>query len=117
MLALTRFVQHLLIWLAATISIVLGAVGGQNVGYLSHRTDRRVLAWVILSVALIFAGGLVQRWPAAVAMLVGFSAIMVAFGGWLATAGAPTSGLVYFVIGIVYLVTLGPSAFRWLRER
>ena len=112
-----RFVQHVLIWLAATLSIVLGAVGGQNVGYLSHRTDRRVLAWVILTTALIFAGGLVQRFPAAVAMLVGFSALMVAFGGWLAAAGAPAAGLVYAIIGTVYVVTLGPSAYRWLRER
>jgi hypothetical protein len=116
-LAVTRFIQHLLIWLAATISIVLGAVGGQNVGYLSHRTDRRVLAWVILTIALIFAAGLVQRLPAAVAMLVAFGAAMVAFGGWLATAGAPGAGVVYLVIGIVYVVTLGPSTYRWLRER
>ena len=115
MLVVTRFIQHLLIWLAATISIVLGAVGGQNVGYLSHHNDRRVVAWAILTASLIFAGCLVQRLPAAVALLVGFGAVMVALGGWLAAASAPGTGLVYVTIGLVYIVTLGPSTYRWLR--
>jgi hypothetical protein len=113
---LARLVQHLLIWFAATISIVLGAVGGQTVGYLSHRTDRRVVAWGILTAALIFAGGLVQRMPAAIALLVGFGALMVGLGGWLAAAGAPQAGLVYLIIGLVYVLTLGPSTYRWLRR-
>ena len=115
MLALARLLQHLLIWLAATVSIVLGAISGQTVGFLSHRLERRVLAWVVLTVALIFAGGLVQRMPFAIAMLVGFGAMMVGFGAWLATAGAHGAGLAYAIIGIVYLLTLGPSTYRWIK--
>jgi hypothetical protein len=111
-----RLLQHVLIWLAATISIVLGAVSGQSVGFLSHRFERRALAWVVLTIALVFAGGLVQRMPLAVAVLVGFGALMVAFGGWLASAGAAGTGLVYAIIGIVYVLTLGPSTYRWLKR-
>jgi hypothetical protein len=111
-----RLLQHFLIWLAATLSIILGAVWGQTVGFLSHRTERRLLAWVVLTVALIFAGGLVQRMPLAVAMLVACGGVMCGFGVWLVTAGAPSAGLVYVLIGLVYLIGLGPSTYRWFKR-
>jgi hypothetical protein len=111
-----RLLQHLLIWAAATVSIVAGAIGGRTVGFLSHRLERRILAWIVLTIALVFAGGLVQRMPFAVAMLVGLGVMLVGFGVWLASAGALGAGLVYVTIGLVYLIGLGPSTYRWFKR-
>ena len=114
MLFLARLLQHLLIWVAATVSILLGTLWGQAVGFVSHRMERRVLAWTILSLALVFAGALVQRAPAAVAVLTILTALLGGFGLWLLADGAQMTGLVYFVIALVYLAMLGPACYRWL---
>ena len=114
---LAKLLQHALIWVGATVSILLGTLWGQAVGFVSHRMERRVLAWVILSLSLIFAGALVQRAPAAVAVLTLLTALLGGFGLWLLADGAQSTGLIYFVVALVYLATLGPSCYRWLTER
>ncbi len=96
---LAKLLQHVLIWVGATVSILLGTLCGQSVGFVSHRMDRRVLAWTILSLSLIFAAALVQRAPAAVAVLTILTALLGGFGLWLLADGAQSTGLIYFVIG------------------
>ena len=114
---LAKLLQHVLIWVGATVSILLGTLWGQSVGFVSHRMDRRVLAWTILSLSLVFAGALVQRAPAAVAVLTLLTALLGGFGLWLLADGAQSTGLIYFVIALIYLATLGPSCYRWLSSR
>jgi hypothetical protein len=117
MRVLAKLLQLLLIWLAAIMSIVAGTIGGHAIGFLSHRPGRRVLAWTVLSGALVFAAALVQRAPAAVSALVVLSALLGAFGLWLLIDDAPAAGLVYLAIGAVYLGGLGPACYRWLTDR
>jgi len=113
---LAKLLQHVLIWVAATGSILLGTVWGQAVGFVSHRNDRRALAWIVLSLSLIFAGALVQRAPAAIATLVVLCVALGGFGLWLLTDGTPVFGLVYVVIAAIYLGALGPSTYKWFRS-
>jgi hypothetical protein len=109
--------QHVLIWVAATVSILIGTVWGQSLGFLSHRTERRALAWLVLTLFSIFAGALVQRAPTAVAALVLVSLGLAAFGLWLLTDGAAAAGGTYVAIAVIYLIVLGPACYRWLTER
>ncbi len=95
--------------MGATVSILLGTLWGQAVGFVSHRTDRRVLAWTILSLSLIFAAALVQRAPAAVAVLTLLTALLGGFGLWLLADGAQSTGLIYFV-------TPSSTSRRWGRR-
>jgi hypothetical protein len=114
---LAKLLQHILIWVAATVSILVGTVWGQALGFVSHRTERRVLAWIVLSVSLVFAGALVQRAPAAVAALTVLSVALGGFGLWLLTDGTPGVGFGYVVIAAVYLGALGPACYRWITDR
>src|SRR5262245_29754083 len=52
---LLKLLQHLLIWLAASAAIVVGASWGYVVGFASHRAGPQLLAWTIASVTVIFA--------------------------------------------------------------
>ena len=114
---LAKLLQHVLIWAAATVAILIGTVWGQAVGFLSHRTERRALAWIVLTIALIFAAALVQRAPLAVAVLVAFSAALGGLGLYLLSDGSSTVGVLYVVIAAVYVVSLGPSLYRWYSDR
>ena len=109
--------QHVLIWVAATVSILVGTVWGQSLGFLSHRTERRALAWLVLTLSSIFAGALVQRAPKAVAALMLISVALAGFGVWLLTDGAPGIGVAYVAIAAIYLAVLGPACYRWLTDR
>lgn len=112
-----KLLQHLLIWLAASIVIVLGASWGYAVGFTSHRTGPQVVAWSIASVTVIFAAALVQRAPAAIVALVALCGPALLFGAWLAVQGDPATGAVYMLTAAIYLACLGPSCRRWLRSR
>ena len=114
---LASVLQHVLIWIAATVSILVGTVWGQSFGFLSHRTERRVIAWLVLTLASIFAGALVQRAPKAVAALMLISVAVVVFGLWLLTDGSAAAGGVYVAIATIYLAVLGPQCYRWLTGR
>jgi hypothetical protein len=112
-----RLLQLLLIWVAATLSIVAGTIGGQAIGFVSHLPGRRVLAWTVFSGALVFAGALVQRAPAAISTLVILCTLLGVLGVWFLIDGAPAAGSLYLTISIVYVVGLGPACYRWLTER
>lgn len=114
---LARVLQHVLIWVAATVSILVGTVWGQALGFLSHRTERRAMAWLVLTLFSIFAGALVQRAPKAVATLMLISVAVGGFGIWLLTDGTPSAGAAYVAIATVYLAVLGPECYRWLTDR
>ena len=109
--------QHVLIWVAATVSILIGTVWGQWLGFLSHRTERRAMAWLVLTLSSIFAGALVQRAPQAIAALMLICVAMALFGLWLLTDGTASAGMSYVAIAIVYLAVLGPACYRWLTDR
>jgi hypothetical protein len=109
---LLKLLQHLLIWLAASAAIVLGASWGYAAGFTSHRAVSQVLAWTIASAAVIFAGALVQRAPLAITILVA----AFPFGVWLAAAGAPGTGAVYMIVSAIYIASLGRSCWQWLRS-
>ena len=114
---LAKVLQHVLIWLAATVSILVGTVWGQSLGFLSHRTERRAMAWLVLTLSSIFAGALVQRAPSAVAALMVISVAVGAFGIWLLTDGTAEVGVAYVAIATIYLAVLGPACYRWLTDR
>jgi hypothetical protein len=111
---LLKLLQHLLIWLAASIVIVLGASWGYAVGFTSHRAGAQVMAWTIASVTVIFAGALVQRAPAAIVVLVALCVPLFFFGGWLTLQGAPATGVGYMMTAGIYIACLGPSCRQWL---
>ena len=114
---LFKLLQHLLIWLAASAVIVLGATWGYAVGFTSHRTGPQVMAWTIASVTVIFAAALVQRAPAAILVLVAMCVPVLGLGGWLAMNGAAATGIAYMVVSAIYIACLGPSCRQWLTER
>jgi hypothetical protein len=114
---LLKLLQHLLIWLAASAVIVVGASWGYAVGFTSHRPGAQVMAWTIATITVIFAGALVQRAPAAIAILVALCVPLFAFGAWLTTDGAATMGITYMLASALYVASLGPSCRRWLTER
>ena len=114
---LLKLLQHLLIWLAASIAIVAGASWGYAIGFTSHRAGPQVLAWTIATAAVIFAGALVQRAPAAIVALVALSAAAFVFGIWLTFDGALSNGLVYMVGSAAYVAVLGPSCRKWISSR
>ena len=109
-----KLLQHLLIWLAASIVIVLGASWGYAAGFTSHRTGPQVMAWTIASLTVIFAGALVQRAPAAIVVLVALCVPAFLFGAWLAVDGDPSTGIVYMATAAIYIACLGPSCRQWL---
>jgi hypothetical protein len=113
---LLKLLQHLLIWLAASAAIVLGASWGYAAGFTSHRAVSQVLAWTIASAAVIFAGALVQRAPLAITILVALCAAAFPFAVWLAAAGAPGTGAVYMIVSAIYIASLGRSCWQWLRS-
>ena len=113
---LLKLLQHLLIWLAASIVIVLGASWGYALGFTSHRAGPQLLAWTIATATVIFAGALVQRAPAAIVVLVGTCAAVCLFGIWLMIGGAFTTGVIYVIAGAAYIFFLGPSCLRWISK-
>lgn len=114
---LLKLLQHLLIWLAASAVIVIGASWGYAVGFTSHRPGPQALAWTIASVTVIFAGALVQRAPAAIVVLVALCVPLFVFGAWLTVDGALASGAAYMTASAVYIACLGPSCRVWLSSR
>jgi hypothetical protein len=113
---LLKLLQHLLIWLAASAVIVIGASWGYAVGFTSPRIGPQALAWTVASIAVIFAAALVQRAPAAIAILVALCVPLFGFGAWLTTDGAAATGIFYMVAGALYIACLGPSCRRWIRD-
>ena len=114
---LLKLIQHLLIWLAASAVIVVGASWGYAVGFTSNRTGPQVMAWTIASITTIFAAALVQRAPAAIALLVALCLPLFVFGTWLTTDGAAATGIAYMLVSAIYIVCLGPSCRQWIRSR
>ena len=114
---LFKLLQHLLIWLAASAVIVVGASCGYAVGFTSHRAGPQVLAWAIASATVIFAAALVQRAPAAIVVLVALCMPLFGFGAWLASDGAAATGIAYMLVSAIYIVCLGPSCREWLVSR
>lgn len=112
---LTKLLQHLLIWLAASATIVLGMRWGYALGFTSHRPEMQALAWTAASGTLVFAAALVQRAPAAILALVVLCSVLFVAGSWLLAGGARTAGLGYMAIGATYVIGLGPSCIRWIR--
>lgn len=110
---LFKLIQHLLIWLAASAAIVIGASCGYVVGFTSHRPGAQVMAWTIATLTVIFAGALVQRTPAAIVVLVALCVPLFGFGAWLTTDGAAATGIAYMLASAIYIVCLGPSCRQW----
>src|SRR5512134_546600 len=100
---LFKLLQHLLIWLAASFAIVLGASWGYAIGFTSQRAGPQALAWMIASVTVVFAAALVQRAPLAIVILVAISAAVFPVGAWLALRGAPMPGVTYMLTSAIYL--------------
>jgi hypothetical protein len=110
-----RLVQHVLIWLAASAVIVVGMTWASMWGLNGHRVDRWPAGVLIATLATIFAAALVQRAPMALVALVGLAALAGATGCFFVVSGQPF-GAVLLIVSAIYLVTLGPSAYRWLRR-
>ena len=113
---LLKLLQHLLIWLAASAAIVVGASSGYAVGFTSHRIGPQMMAWTIASITVIFAAALVQRAPAAILVLVALCVPVFGFGAWLTTDGAAAAGMAYMLVSAIYIVCLGPSCRQWIRS-
>ena len=114
---LLKLLQHLLIWLAASAVIVLGATWGYAVGFTSPHPGAQVTAWTIATVTVVFAGALVQRAPAAIVVLVALCIPLFAFGAWLTTDGVAATGIAYMVVSVTYIACLGPSCRQWVTSR
>ncbi len=110
----SKLLQHVLIWLAASASIVAGVSWAYTFGFAGYRAHLRPLGLLAATLALVFGAALVQRSPVAVVALVMFSALSFVFGIWLLAVGARGAGLSYMLVGATYVVGLGPTCLRWL---
>jgi hypothetical protein len=112
-----RLAQHALIWLAASAVIVAGMTWASALGFNGHHPQRWPAGLLVATVTLIFAAALVQRAATAIVALTLLAAAAALVGVSLLIDGAVTAGSGYIVLGVVYLVALGPSSLRWLRDR
>jgi hypothetical protein len=114
---IAKLIEHTLIWLAASWSIIVGVNWAYTFGLRSHQATVRGLGFAMAAGACVFAAALVQRSPVAVVILVLLSAVGGGFGALLLFNGTRAVGLAYLAIGIIYVVALAPTSLRWLKER
>lgn len=112
-----KVLQHVLIWLAASSSIVVSMSWAHAFGFVASRRDRWPVAVLVAGGALVFSAALVQRAPSAIVALVAVAVALGILGAWLLATGTPVAGAVLVVVAAIYAAALGPACLDWLGWR